>query len=111
MTLTVSNKSLESHKHSYENSNNTKEEAINVLPEKLIFEIFSYLNYVTRGDICCTSKAWKKLTDKYDSLPLKVVIHREPFKNNSDSENFDKPETDPIKILPSKLFFNIFEFC
>lgn len=48
--------------------NGTKQHSIEIIPDELIFEVFSHLNLATLGTICCVSKSWKRLADNPLSL-------------------------------------------
>jgi len=44
-----------------ENFNKTNQDPIEILPDELVLEIFSYLDFATLGRICLVSKDWKRI--------------------------------------------------
>ncbi len=72
--LLVVNKRV-SNSHSCENFNKIKQDPIEVLPDELILEVFSYFDLYTLRNICLVSKAWKRLTN--EPILWKIAIYRE----------------------------------
>jgi len=79
--------------YSCENFNETKQDPIEILPDKLVLEVFSHLNLATLGTICCVSKQWKRLAN--EPILWKIAIYREiAFGNDKWAQCFG---TDVVK--------------
>lgn len=47
--------------YSYKNFNEKKQDPIEILPEELILEIFSYLDFATLGRACFVNREWRRI--------------------------------------------------
>jgi len=79
------------------------------IPDELVLEIFSHLNLVTLGTICCVSKEWKRLAN--DPILRKSAIYREiAFGNDKWAQCFgkdvvkDEDNREEFSFLPWKEF-------
>jgi len=97
--------------YSCENVNETKQDPIEILPDELILEVFSHLNLVTLGTICCVSKAWKRLAN--EPILWKIAIYREiAFGNDKWAQCFgvdvvkDEDNREEFSSLPSDAFIS-----
>ena len=95
--------------HGCENFNQTKQDPIEIFPDELILEVFSYLNLATLGTICCTSKQWKRLAN--EPFLWKIAIYREiAFGNDKWAQFFgadvvkNEDNREEISSLPSDDF-------
>ncbi len=107
MSLVVDNSICNS--YSYGNFNETKLDPVEIFPDELILEIFSHLKLATLGNICCVSKAWKRLAN--DPILWKVAIYREiAFGNDKWAQCFgpdvvkDEDKSEEFSSLPSDDF-------